>query len=252
MELARRGVSGRVITIGPTRKEMPEMQGVPVRKHGRTLILRALVGGAVVVGLFLLLWLTGWGEGLWGLSSDRESIQRVVDDAGVLAPVVFLVLIVAQAVLAPLPAPALAMGAGYSFGILEGFLLTWLGALLGGVISFWISRWIGRDFVAGSERMQRLDRYVDEHGAITIFVLRLLPLVSFDAISYAAGLSSISFWRFFVATALGMLPGTLAFVYLGGASSSTGFAMVLSGLAVLAVGAYLYGRRSLKVRRRVK
>ena len=223
-----------------------------MRPHARTLILRALVGVVLAVAIFLLLWLTGWGESLWGLFSDRERIQRVVDDAGVLAPLVFVVLLVAQAVLAPLPAPALAMGAGYSFGIFEGFLLTWSGALLGGVISFWISRLIGRGFVAGSERMQRLDRYVDEHGAITIFVLRLLPLVSFDAISYAAGLSSISFWRFFVATALGMIPGTLAFVYLGGASSSTGFALVLFGLAGLAVAAYLYGRRSLKVRRRVK
>ena len=234
------------------RRETPEGQAVPVRPHARTLILRALVGVVLAVAIFLLLWLTGWGESLWGLFSDRERIQRVVDDAGVLTPLVFVVLLVAQAVLAPLPAPALAMGAGYSFGIFEGFLLTWSGALLGGVISFWISRLIGRGFVAGSERMQRLDRYVDEHGAITIFVLRLLPLVSFDAISYAAGLSSISFWRFFVATALGMIPGTLAFVYLGGASSSTGFALVLFGLAGLAVAAYLYGRRSLKVRRRVK
>ena len=241
-----------MVEIKPMQRETQEQQPVPVRPHARTLILRALVGAVLVLALLALLWLTGWGEGLWGLFSDRERIQRVVDDAGALAPVVFVVLLVAQAVLAPLPAPALAMGAGYSFGIYEGFLLTWLGALLGGVISFWISRLVGRDFVARSERMQRLDRYVDEHGVITIFVLRLLPLVSFDAISYAAGLSGISFWRFFVATALGMLPGTLAFVYLGGASSSTGFALVLVGLAVLAVAAYLYGRRYLKVRRRAK
>ncbi|MDP9479831.1 MAG: VTT domain-containing protein, partial [Actinomycetota bacterium] len=130
--------------------------------------------------------------------------------------------------------------------------LTWLGALLGGVISFWISRWLGRDFVAGTERMQRLDRYVDQHGTITIFVLRLLPLVSFDVISYAAGLSSIPFWKFFLASALGMVPGTLAFVYLGGASSSTGFALALIGLSVLAIVAYLYQRRRLKLRRRVR
>lgn len=210
------------------------------------------MGVVVAAVAILVLWMTGSGEFLWELFSDRGRTQRVVGNAGLLAPVVYVVLLVVQAVLAPLPAPALAMGAGYSFGIYEGFLLTWFGALVGGVISFWISRWLGRDFVAGSERMQRLDRYVEEHGTITIFILRLLPLVSFDAISYAAGLSSISFWRFFVATALGMLPGTLAFVYLGGASSSTGFALVLIGLAVLAAAAYLYQRRTLKVRRRVR
>lgn len=223
-----------------------------MRRHARTLVLRGLVGVVVAAAGVVVLWLTGSGEFLWTLFSERERIQRVVDDAGLLAPVVYVVFLVVQAVLAPLPAPALAMGAGYSFGIYEGFLLTWFGALLGGVISFWISRWLGRDFVAGSERMQRLDRYVDQHGTITIFILRLLPLVSFDVISYAAGLSSISFWRFFVATALGMLPGTLAFVYLGGASSSTGFALALIGLSVLAAAAYLYQRRKLKLRRRVR
>ena len=236
----------------PTEKKRPEHEGVPVRRYARPLIFRALVGVVVAALAILVLWLTGSGEFLWELFSDRERIQSVVGNAGLLAPVVYVVLLVVQAVLAPLPAPALAMGAGYSFGIYEGFLLTWFGALVGGVISFWISRWLGRDFVAGSERMQRLDRYVEEHGTITIFILRLLPLVSFDAISYAAGLSGISFWRFFVATALGMLPGTLAFVSLGGASSSTGFALVLIGLAVLAAAAYLYQRRTLKVRRRVK
>ncbi len=236
----------------PMRTEIPEQKGVPVRPHARTLASRALVGVVLVVVVFLLLWLTGWGEDLWGLFSEREHLQRAVDDAGLLAPVVYVAFLVLQAVLAPLPAPALAMGAGYSFGIYQGFLLTWFGALLGGVISFWIARWLGRDLVAGTERMQRLDRYVDQHGAITIFVLRLLPLVSFDVISYAAGLSSISFWRFLLATALGMLPGTLAFVYLGGASSTTGFALALVGLSILGTAAYLYQRRKLKLRRRVR
>jgi len=236
----------------PIERETPEQEGVPVGRHTRALLSRALVGGAVAVAAVAVLWLTGTGEFLWGLFSDRERFQRVVEDTGLLAPAVYVVSLVIQAVLAPLPAPALAMGAGYSFGIYQGFLLSWFGALLGGVVSFWISRLFGRGFVAGSERMQRLDRYVDEHGTITIFVLRLLPLVSFDVISYAAGLSSISFWRFFGATALGMLPGTLAFVYLGGASSSTGFALVLVGLSVLAAAAYLYQKRILKVRRRVK
>ena len=238
--------------MSPIQRNTPEREGVPVRRHARALILRAVVGVVVAAVAVLILWWTGPGAFLWELFSDRERIQGVVNEAGLLAPVVYVVFLVVQAVLAPLPAPALAMGAGYSFGIYQGFLLTWIGALLGGVISFWISRLLGRGFVAGSERLQMLDRYVDQHGTITIFILRLLPLVSFDAISYAAGLSSISFWKFFLATALGMLPGTLAFVYLGGASSSTGVALALIGLAVLAAAAYLYQSRRLKLRRRVR
>lgn len=238
--------------MSTTDRERPERDRRPLRLHRRALIFRGLVGAGVVGGTLVIIWSTGSGAFLWDLFSDRERVQGVVDDAGLMAPMVFVVLIVAQAVMAPLPAPALAMAAGYSFGFFEGFFLTWFGALLGGVISFWISRWLGRDFVASSARMQRIDRYVDEHGTITIFVLRLLPLVSFDVISYAAGLSSISFKKFLAATALGMLPGTAAFVYLGGASSSTSFAAVLIGLALLATAAYLYQRYNLKIRRRVR
>jgi uncharacterized membrane protein YdjX (TVP38/TMEM64 family) len=73
--------------------------------------------------------------------------------------------------------------------------------------------------------------------------LRLIPLVSFDAISYAAGLSSIRFRAFLLATALGMMPGTFAFVYVGGSGSGPRTWAVLLGLAVLAAGAYVFQRR---------
>ena len=84
---------------------------------------------------------------------------------------------------------------------------------------------------------------MEEHGAILIFVLRLIPLVSFDAISYAAGLSGIRFRAFLLATALGMMPGTFAFVYLGGSESGPWTWAVLLGLAALAGGAYVFYRR---------
>ena len=198
---------------------------------------------SVIVGVGSLLWLTGWGESLWEVFSDRERLQGMLDAAGPLAPVLYVALLIVQAVAAPLPAPALALAGGYGFGVLEGFILTWMGCLIGGVVSFAISRRFGRGFVAGSPRAARLDRFVEEHGAVLIFVLRLIPLVSFDAISYAAGLSGIRFGGFLLATALGMAPGTFAFVYLGGSGGGPWTWVVLLGLAVLAVAAYAIRRR---------
>jgi uncharacterized membrane protein YdjX (TVP38/TMEM64 family) len=130
-----------------------------------------------------------------------------------------------------------------ALGTLTGFLLTWLGALLGGVLCFAISRVFGREYVVRSGRLKGLDCRVEKYRAIIIFVLRLIPVVSFDAISYAAGLSGISFWKFLLATALGMAPGT--FVYLGGASPGPGLYAALVFLAVVAVAAYVYYRRNL-------
>src|SRR3712207_6243761 len=103
----------------------------------------------------------------------------------------------------------------------------------------------GRGLVAGSGPAERLDRFVEEHGAVLVFVLRLIPLVSFDAISYAAGLSGIRFRGFLLATALGMAPGTFAFVYLGGSDPGPWTWVVLLGLAGLAAAAYVVQRRFL-------
>ncbi len=196
----------------------------------------------------LALWWTGAWQPLWELFSDRERIRQTVEGFGPLAPAVFVLLLVAQAVLAPLPAPALAAAGGYVFGAFWGFVLTWLGALLGGVLCFALSRALGRGFVARSARLEGLDRRMEEHGAVIVFVLRLIPVVSFDAISYAAGLTRIPFWKFLLATALGMAPGTFVFVYLGGASPGPGLYAALAGLAALAVAAYVYYRRNLSPR----
>lgn len=210
------------------------------------LLVRLLAGTAVVGAAALVLWWLGTWEYLWELFSDRERLQRAVEGAGPLAPAVFVLLLVAQAVLAPLPAPAVAFAGGYVFGTFWGFVLTWLGVLAGGAISFGISRLLGRGFVERSTRLKGLDRQVEEHGAVLVFVLRLIPLVSFDVISYAAGLTGISFWRFLLATALGAAPGTFVFVYLGGSPPGPGLYAALGGLAALALAAYAYYKRRLR------
>jgi uncharacterized membrane protein YdjX (TVP38/TMEM64 family) len=200
--------------------------------------------GAVAVGVAgVVLWYFVGGPEWWGLLTDRERVRRAVEGFGPAAPVVYMSLLVLQAVLAPLPAPAVAAAGGYIFGTVWGFVLTWVGVLIGGALCFGVSRLFGREYVARSERLGGLDRRVEEHGAIIVFVLRLIPLVSFDAISYAAGLTGISFWKFFIATALGSAPGTFVFVYLGGASPGVGLYAALGGLAVLALAAYAYYRR---------
>ncbi len=214
-----------------------------MKHHNANTLVRWLIAATAVVAAGLVLWYVVGGPEWWELLSDRERVRRAVEDFGPAAPVVYVSLLILQAVLAPLPAPAVAAAGGYIFGAFWGFVLTWVGVLIGGSLCFGISRLFGREYVARSERLGGLDRQVEEHGAIIVFVLRLIPLVSFDAISYAAGLTGLSFWRFFLATAIGSAPGTFVFVYLGGASPGLGLYAALGGLAVLALAAYAYYRR---------
>lgn len=199
----------------------------------------ALVAGAVV----LALWWTGAWEWGWDLFSDRERLRRVVEEAGFLAPVVYVVLLVAQAVILPLPATPLQISGGFLFGVFGGFLLSWLGIILGAAACFGLSRALGGGLVSRSERLEKLDRRLREHGAMVVFVLGLVPVVNFDAVSYAAGLSGLSFRRFVLAASLGTAPSTFAVVYLGGASPGPGLYAALGALALATVAGYLYHRR---------
>ena len=113
---------------------------------GGGLSTSAAVAGA---GLLALLW-SGQAESLWELFSDREEIRQTVDDAASPAPIAYLSLLVGQAVVAPLPALAMVAAGGYTFGVLEQFVLAWIGSLLGNAGCFALSRAFGRGLTVRS------------------------------------------------------------------------------------------------------
>ena len=91
--------------------------------------------------------------------------------------------------------------------------------MLGAMLCFWIARALGRPavekLVGGSQALATWDVFFARYGNRAILVARLLPFVSFDLVSYGAGLTSLSLWNFVWATGLGQLPATLLYSYLG-------------------------------------
>ena len=90
--------------------------------------------------------------------------------------------------------------------------------MAGALLSFYIARIAGRDVVEKINKnfsLQKLDEYFDRYGKHTILICRLLPFISFDFISYAAGLTAIKPIPFLVATGLGQLPATIVYSYVG-------------------------------------
>ncbi len=118
----------------------------------------------------------------------------------------------------PFPAEFVAIAAGSAYGPVIGTALTWSGAMLGAILSFGLTRLLGQPFVdwALPEKQRRfLDQWTSDQGAMTLLVSRFIPVIAFNLINYAAGLTKISWWTFIWTTGVGIFPLTAAMVYMG-------------------------------------
>ncbi len=107
--------------------------------------------------------------------------------------------------------------------------------MAGAAVCFYIARILGRDVaekLTSKTGLSQIDEFFDRYGKNTILICRLLPFVSFDYVSYAAGLTSVSFWSFFIATGIGQLPATIVYSYVGGMLTG-GAKIMVSGLLIL-------------------
>jgi uncharacterized membrane protein YdjX (TVP38/TMEM64 family) len=138
------------------------------------------------------------------------------------------------------------------FGLFEGFVYTMIGALCGATLSFYITRILGQNFVKQfiKHDITHFDDVLQKNGFLIILLLRLIPILPFDVISYSAGVSKIKYKDFVLATFLGTIPGILVYVNLGDKSTqmgSTSFYLSLALLVLLFVGSmFLKQRLALK------
>jgi len=151
---------------------------------------------------------------------DKLSSQALADWAdqgGTLGPLLMLLLMVLAVVVGPLPTLPVSAAAGLVFGLWAGTVIAVLGASIGAGLAFGISRLLGRD-LARRKLPDNLLFAPQAPQAVLfwgILVTRLVPVFSFALVSYAAGLTAVSFGRFLLASILGMLPMTLVFVGIG-------------------------------------
>lgn len=118
----------------------------------------------------------------------------------------------------PFPAELLTMANGAVYGPWLGALITWMGAMLGAFVSFGLTRLLGRPFVEkvlSARHLCRLDEWAERQGVATLLLSRLLPVISFNLINYAAGLTPVSWWTFAWTTGLGIIPMTVLMVTMG-------------------------------------
>jgi uncharacterized membrane protein YdjX (TVP38/TMEM64 family) len=158
-----------------------------------------------------------------------QSALQWIDDLGFWGPFAFIVLYVVATV-GFLPGSIVTLGAGVVFGVVEGSLYVFIGAMLGATAAFIVGRYIARDWVAGkiagNQRFKAIDDAIGREGRKIIFLIRLSPAFPFNLLNYALGLTRVSLKDYVLGTT-GIIPGTIMYVYLGSLAGS--LAMIGAG-----------------------
>ena len=209
------------------------MQKLPVRL-GQAIRLGVVLG---LLGLLLLIGLSApVREPLWALVTNpsAESVQRLLASTPVWLPLVIIGLMILHT-LVPVPAEFLALAAGMTLGPLWGFVTIWIGAMLGAYLGFLLARAFGQPVLrvlVKPARLERSQRWLQQIDIPILLAVRLLPILSFNLINFALGLTTISWWRFGWTTAVGIVPATVLMVTFG-AHLSDWRILVLMVLAAL-------------------
>lgn len=211
----------------------------------RFFLLAALIG-ALAVAYFQV------KDSSWFVMlRDPAYLRHEVEQLGWQGPLMLIALMMLAIVFSPLPSAPIAMAAGMAYGHSWGTLYVVIGAEIGALIAFGLTRWLGGE---------RIRRWFGEKLSVglfgsqmrlmaTVFLLRLLPFVSFDVVSYAAGLTPMTWWRFALATLAGVAPISFLLAHFGEslpAGEIETMALAILLLGVLTLASVFYARRKAK------
>lgn len=171
---------------------------------------------------------------------DGDRIAGWVEAAGIWGPLLIVGLMTVAIVATPIPSAPIALAAGAAYGHTLGTVYIVAGAELGALVAFGLARFLGRDVLVRwfGEKVDK--GWLGSQNALTFTVLvsRLLPFISFDIVSYVAGLSRLHFWRFGLATLAGIIPASFVLAHFGeeavsGSSSRAAWAAIGLGALTL-------------------
>lgn len=174
--------------------------------RARPLLLAAAAAALVVAAYWL------------DAPAHLKSLLDRIAGLGVWAPVIFVALYVVVTVLF-LPGSILTLGAGVVFGVVRGSILVSIASTLGATCAFLVGRYLARDWVAakiaGNEKFAAIDQAVGDEGWKIVGLTRLSPIFPFNLLNYAFSVTKVSLRDFFFASWIGMMPGTVMYVYIG-------------------------------------
>ena len=181
-----------------------------------------------------------------------QQLQQLLKNLGPLAAAGYIVLF---AVLPAFffPVAVLALAGGLMFGLVRGSLYTFVGAIINCTLMFLMARYIGREQIRALVRrklplqwQKRLEGLGGKEGALLLIILRLIPAIPYNLINYAFGLTEMRLSAYLLFSAIGIIPGTLAFINIGDKAldpASPDFWIALGLLTALLVITALLGKK---------
>ncbi|MDY3118462.1 MAG: TVP38/TMEM64 family protein [Peptoniphilus sp.] len=205
-------------------------------KVNKKIVTLAIIAICLLVYLFVPAVNRGINQAVRILTTEGiDGIAAYIRSFGVYAVVVSFLLMILQSLISPIPAFFITLANSAIFGWVNGAILSWSSAMVGAALCFYISRILGRDVAekfTGKGMLETVDKFFRDYGKYAILIARLLPFMSFDLVSYAAGLTGMGFFAFFVATGIGQLPATIVYSYVGGTLTG-GAQALMTGLLIL-------------------
>ncbi|MGJ9385382.1 TVP38/TMEM64 family protein [Salipaludibacillus sp. CF4.18] len=171
---------------------------------------------------------------------DIETVKNYLLTFGVWAPVISALLMVLSVLIAPLPAFIPTFANGLLFGAFWGGILSWSSALIDATLCFYIARTLGRPVVkklVNRKALEWSDRFFVRYGygMYAIIISRVVPIMSYGIISYAAGFTKMKFKVYIIGTAIGQSPATMLYSYLGEHSTESVMMIVWAFVAVVVI-----------------
>lgn len=172
-------------------------------------------------GIFILLMLLGLFLVYynWGLihNLEIEGIVEFIRDKSYISVILYWSMYLIKPLFLIIPTNMLVLVGGGLFGPIKGFIFTMIGFAISGTIAFYLARLLGRDFVEGilKKRFSKLENMMQESGFKYLFILRLPPIIPYDPLSYACGLTNISYKDFILASLIGVMPETICYSIIG-------------------------------------
>lgn len=153
----------------------------------------------------------------WCKYTNLHNFVALLRSYGKYAAFLFILVFSLKPLLIVIPSAMLSVAGGILFGPTKGFIFNMIGFFISGTLAFYLARFLGKDFVDGilKGKVLSLNNNMEQNGFKILFLLRLPPVLPYDPLSYACGLTKIKYPAFILASLLGVVPETLCYSFMG-------------------------------------